>query len=200
LPLGNRQPGKGGLTLAYSQSAGYLLTGGGWILDRKHKLAAGHLLAVHFGPGGALAYGTPHPAQLHRQGQGVAGAHGTAEAEIVDAGEEGQLARVFGHRQDGHGPYLGQGFHDQDTRHDGIGGKMTGEEGLVGGDVLDAYGPPARLQLQDAVHQQKGMPVGNDLLNTFDVKAQEAFLPTSDSEILSARGGAGPVHEGSPQR
>ena len=49
-------------------------------------------------------------------------------------------------------------------------GKVSGKEGLVDGHILDGHDPLLALDLNDAVDQQKGKPVGQNAENIDDVQ------------------------------
>ena len=65
---------------------------------------------------------------------------------------------------------LGDGLHNQDSRHDGQVGKVSGKEGLVDGHILDGHDPLLALDLDHAVDQQKGKAVRQDVENIDDVQ------------------------------
>ena len=62
------------------------------------------------------------------KGEHIARGDLLAEAGILDAAEEGQLAFVFGNAQRRHGSGLGQCFQDQHSRHDRLAREVTAEE------------------------------------------------------------------------
>ena len=51
----------------------------------------------------------------------------------------------------------------------GFPGEVADELGLVHGDVLDTHGPFHGFQFNDPVHQQHGVPVGQNLLDFLNV-------------------------------
>ena len=95
----------------------------------------------------------------------VAGDDGALEPEPVDAREVGDLFAVLGEGENRHGAHLGQRLDDEDAGDDGIAGEVPLEEGFVDGELLEARGALPGLDFEDTVHQQKGRPVGDDLLD-----------------------------------
>src|SRR5438067_6386647 len=92
--------------------------------------------------------------ELDLRDQGITRNHRPPEAHLVHPGKVGQLALVAGHRKQDHSPHLGHRLQQQHPRHHRMARKMTLKETLVQRHVLQTHGPPARFQLEDAVHQQ----------------------------------------------
>ncbi len=63
------------------------------------------------------------------------------------------MFRNLGQQQDP--TRLGDRFHHQHTRHDGIVRKMTLEEWFIDGNVLDRHDAPPGADLEHAVDQEK---------------------------------------------
>ncbi len=57
--------------------------------------------------------------------------------------------------------------------------EMALKERLVGGDIFDPDGPLARLQFQNAVHQQKRIPVRQNFFDGFNVQYRQNVSPQS---------------------
>ena len=145
----------------------------------KRQLRRDSVLAVDRGHGLAHAHRALLLDDLAGQLQHITGDHLLAEPCFLDAAEQGQLALVFRQGQGTDGTYLGQGLNHQHAGHHRIAGEVALELGLVGRDALDALGPLARLHIDDLVHQQERIPVGNDLLNLAVVQlhCHLLFLP-----------------------
>jgi len=91
---------------------------------------------------------------LALQAELIAGNHRAAEARLVDATEEEELAvAVLEAAQEEHRAALRHRFHDQHARHHRRAGEVALEELLVGRDVLDADDLLSFLELEDAVDQ-----------------------------------------------
>ncbi len=80
------------------------------------------------------------------------------------------LLRFFHFRQQQRSPRLGDGLHNQNPRHDGQIGKVPGKKGLVDGHVLDGHDPLLALDLDHAIDQQEGKPMGQDTENIDNVQ------------------------------
>ena len=131
-----------------------------WKFDARLKIA-GQLVA-DMRAGAGLADRTPHPLERRLELQHIAGHDLAAEARPIDAGEECQLAAVFGQRQRCHGAGLRQRLDDQYARHDRIPGEVPGEVRFVVADQLACHGAAAGLELEDLVDQQKRRAVRDD--------------------------------------
>ena len=94
------------------------------------------------------------------------GHHLAAEAGLVDAAEERELAgeALVGEHRDP--PELGQGLDHQHPGQGGAAREVPGEEGLVTAQVPAAPGALSRLELGDLVHQEERGPVGQDVLGS----------------------------------
>src|SRR5262249_11640908 len=87
------------------------------------------------------------------------GDKGGAEGELVERGEyeEGRAVRSEVTKRDKRSR-LGHSFYQQYARHHRAPGKMSLEEGLVEGDVLDRD-HAVFLKLEHTVEEQEGIPV-----------------------------------------
>ena len=74
----------------------------------------------------------------------------------------------LGHHEDAAG--LRHCLNDQDTRHDGVAGKMTLEKWLIDGDILDRNKALGRLKFDDPVDEQKRVTVGKKFQDLLDVE------------------------------
>ena len=113
----------------------------------------------------SLADRPPDPLEDACEFQLVSGLDEPLEANVVDAGEEGQPAPVLLLGEDGDRARLGHGFDDQDPRHDRPAGKMPREVPLVLAHGLARDGSDAQLQLDDLVDEEERLTMGQDRLD-----------------------------------
>ena len=113
----------------------------------------------------------PPVLQLNFDAQLVAGHHRPAEFRPLDPGEHDEFVLpVFHFGQQQRPARLGNGLHNQHPRHDRQVGKVPGKERLVDGHILDGHDPLLALDLNDAVDQQEGKAVGQNMENVDDVQ------------------------------
>mmetsp|Transcript_12022 Transcript_12022/g.39953 ORF Transcript_12022/g.39953 Transcript_12022/m.39953 type:complete len:241 (-) Transcript_12022:59-781(-) len=114
-----------------------------------------------------------HFRQVHAHHELVAGHDRSSELDAVDAGEEKLLLRAAFVRRVGvehdQPPDLRHGFHHQHTGHDRPLGKVTGEEVIVDGDVLQPDGVLALFDLDHAIDEKERVAVGKELHDGVDV-------------------------------
>mmetsp|Transcript_70806 Transcript_70806/g.211127 ORF Transcript_70806/g.211127 Transcript_70806/m.211127 type:complete len:211 (-) Transcript_70806:131-763(-) len=102
--------------------------------------------------------------QLHLHDERVPRHDGLSELDAVNARKEELALAVRDRRlQADNAAELCHGLDHEDAGHDRPVREVARELGLVGGDVLHAHGPLARLVLQDLVDQQERIPMRQDL-------------------------------------
>mmetsp|Transcript_35230 Transcript_35230/g.80203 ORF Transcript_35230/g.80203 Transcript_35230/m.80203 type:complete len:263 (-) Transcript_35230:1-789(-) len=101
---------------------------------------------------------------LHLHHEDVARDEGLLPAHVVDAPEE-EVLPLLGQRrlESNEPPELRHSLDLKHSRHDRVIREVSGELRLVGGDALDAHRALARDVLEDLVHEEEGIPVGDDL-------------------------------------
>ena len=101
--------------------------------------------------------------ELHLEPQLVAGHHRPPELRVVEADDADlERARVGRRLQQPDARGLRQRLEDQHPGHHRLPGEVPGEEVLAAGDVLRGDQPPARVVLEDAVHEHERV-LGRDL-------------------------------------
>ena len=106
----------------------------------------------------------------------IAGIDWFAETDIVQSHEIGDLLlRFIDGIQEQHGSRLSHRFHDEHPGHDRMAREMPLEKGFVVRHVLDAHDMLPRDQVDDAVHEQKRIPVRQNFLDGLHVE-QESFF------------------------
>jgi hypothetical protein len=65
---------------------------------------------------------------------------------------------------------LGHALDHQNAWHDGFLGEMALEMGFVNADVFDAAGAMGGLNKQNTIHHQKGVAMGDQLTNIFNIQ------------------------------
>jgi hypothetical protein len=99
----------------------------------------------------------------------VARHDGLAELGVVDGHEVDQIvAAALGPRTNG-ARRLCHAFDDQNTRHNGIAGKVTGKMRLAGSYILQANGGIVCINFDDAVHEQKRIAMRQQLHDVPDI-------------------------------
>jgi len=93
------------------------------------------------------------------------------KARFFDAREEHQLLIAIGDLAEGKdGAALRQRFDHQHARHHGRAWKVSLEKRLVNADLLDAYDPLERRQLDDPIDQQKRIAMRQKFLDAFGIE------------------------------
>src|SRR3989338_3626762 len=139
------------------------------VAESEHQFRFTDQLAVDQGARNHLAGARPNFAQLHLKDQLVPRHHRFAELHLVDGHEIGEAPVVLRLVQQNDAAHLRHRLHDQHPGHDGAAREVSAEEVFVHRDVLQADRPrPA--QLHDAVHQEKRVPMGQDLFDLGDVQ------------------------------
>src|SRR5215210_840795 len=120
---------------------------------------------------------TSHPLELARELELVARLDDPLEADVVDAGEEGELPPVDLVGEDGDGTRLGHRLDHEDARHNGAAGKVARQVPLVGPDALTGDHTHARLEHGHLVEEQEGVAVREDLLDLPPAERQRERHP-----------------------
>jgi glutamate carboxypeptidase len=124
---------------------------------------------LHFG-GGHAWNGAPSR-HTHFHAQLIPGADRPAEFRALDSGKYHHLVvAVFYFGEQQCATRLRDGFHDQDAGHDRKSRKMSYEERLIDGDILDGDDVLFTLQFQDAVNEEKRVTVRQDFEQFVDVE------------------------------
>jgi hypothetical protein len=122
--------------------------------------------------------------------ESVAGHDRPSEFCFFDTGEEWDLGiAVFKFAQGQDRSYLRQSLDLQYAGHHRCARKMAGEKRLVDRDLFDADYTHPRLELDDAVDQQKRVPVGQYLLYRYRVHDDHIG---NDTKIYKTKKPAGP--------
>ena len=136
----------------------------------EHELAAAGDLSVN----GCRAHASPDVppdlAKLDFEPERVTRDHLALEADLVDAGKQGNLPGMVRIAQHRNRAGLGNGLDDEDTGHDRIFREMPLEELLIRRDLLDRHRALSRIKLDDPINQQKRIPVWDDPANSDRVK------------------------------
>src|SRR5262249_7734056 len=143
-------------------------TGGASSLDRERERPADGELAVDRRTHLALADGAANRLDLAEQVEHVTRADDALEADVVDAGEERELALILRLREHGDGAALSERLDHLHAGHDRVAGEMAGA--VVVGDRLPRHDALARHELDHLVDEQKGVAVRKDL---FDLRLAE---------------------------
>src|SRR4051812_16171733 len=106
---------------------------------------------------------------FHLDAELIAGRDLLAELAFINAGEENQLRIRLELAHNEQSTRLCHGFHDEHSGHDGMTGEVADEIGLVHGYGFQRTDPLARLHARNAVDQQEGIAVRQDLLNLLNV-------------------------------
>mmetsp|Transcript_6839 Transcript_6839/g.27957 ORF Transcript_6839/g.27957 Transcript_6839/m.27957 type:complete len:227 (+) Transcript_6839:153-833(+) len=126
-------------------------------------------LALHLGDAKPLV----HLGQVHAHHELVARDDGPPELHAVDPREEKLLLRpAFARRlgvEHDQAADLRHGLHHEHAGHDGALREVAGEEVVVDGDVLQADGVLALLNLEHAIDEQERVAVGEQLHDGVDV-------------------------------
>src|SRR4051812_13570622 len=117
----------------------------------------------------------------------VAGRDLFAEFTFVDAGEQDQLRVGLELAHDEQPAGLSHGFHDEHARHDGVAGKVSNEVRLVHGHRFDGGDALAGFHTDDAIDQQEGIAVRQDLLYLIDVERDRFRSGRGDSGMGGVR-------------
>src|SRR4030067_2918690 len=101
----------------------------------------------------------------------VSGNNGFSETNIIDPQEVDRLFLfLLGQRfESEHSSRLGHCLHDQDPWHDGTAWKMTWEEGFVTSDILYPDNPFSWFHLNNSVHEQERVGVGEGIHDLFNL-------------------------------
>jgi hypothetical protein len=135
------------------------------VQESEEDLPFGGEFSVDGGSAGTSSDIATDLTDLNFEPQGIAGANWSLETHPIDASEEGCFVPILRVAEEGNGTDLGQCFDDEYTRHHRISGKVTDEERLVDRHIFDADGALPPFDLDDAIDQEKGIAVRNDLLN-----------------------------------
>ena len=117
--------------------------------------------------------------ELDLEAQGVSRHDLPAEADLLDAAEEDDLAPVLGQRQHGHRTRLRQRLELQDPGEHRVAGEVTPEHVLLAGQLLLGHRPLARLELEHPVEQEERVAVGKD---GFDLRLVEHEVASPSRE------------------
>ena len=103
----------------------------------------------------------PAGTDRHLEAKTVTRYHGKAELGVVDTAQVGPpRRRALGtHLSEKDGRDLGQGLNHEHARHERRSGKMSLEEFLVDGDVLDRNDPASGLVLEHRVNERRGVAI-----------------------------------------
>jgi hypothetical protein len=116
----------------------------------------------------AAAGSRPEALESYFEAQQIARDDLALESKVVKSGQEGDPALKAGGPHHRNGTHLRQSLGNEDTRHNGIVGKMAREEGLSNAHCFQTNRAFPGLKLDDAVDQQKREAVRNDLLDLDD--------------------------------
>jgi hypothetical protein len=101
----------------------------------------------------------------HFHHERIAWSDGATKARVINPAEEDEFfITVLKLAERINGSHLGHRFNDKHAGHDGRSRKMALEERLVDGDLLDADDALARHKLCDAIYEQKGITMRQDIL------------------------------------
>ena len=143
-------------------------------LQREQQVALGHhLVADEAVPvRRARAAGARLPS-VTSSAQPIPGHDLAAELGVVDAAQKRARVRrrllPLEQQQRGH---LGQRLHHQHAGHQGSAGEMALEELLADRDVLHGDHAPAGLVLDDGIHQEGGVAIGQAVEEQGDIDGQ----------------------------
>src|SRR5579884_599036 len=136
------------------------------IADGKQYVAlGGQLIADECDPV-PLAEARPHSGQDHLHLEKISRHHLTAEAEVVYPRQERLPSAVARITQQRHSTYLGNGFDDQHSGHNGKAGKVSLQVDIGEADRLEADCPPPLLDLGYPVDQQEREAMRKHLLDS----------------------------------
>ena len=151
----------------------------------KCKLRAGNHLAVHRRHRVSNTVWASLFDDLRLQSQLIPGTYHPLEPTFLNASEKRDLAFMLRHAQDCHRTHLSQRFHDQHARHNRLSRKMPREKILPVCDTFITDGVLPRLVIFNLIHQQKRMPVRDDLHDLLCIQTVHILpLPFSCSCIF----------------
>src|SRR6516225_6928745 len=127
----------------------------------------GNQLSIHGGPATHFAEVVAPAQDFHFDAQLIARDYRSAKLGVFDTGKVNQLfsRRLVTIEEDGSD--LSHGLNHQHPRHYRRPGKVSLEEMLVNRDVFDAH-DALGFEFRDAIHQEKGIPVGQNLHDVRD--------------------------------
>src|SRR5579885_3583048 len=131
-------------------------------LHREGQRAAHRELPVHARAHPAPADRPAHGLDLAEEVEGLAGPDDPLEADVVDPGEERELAPVLLLREHRHGPALGERLDHLHSGHDRIPGKVAGA--VVLRDRLASDDAGAGDELEHLVDKEEGVAMREDRL------------------------------------
>jgi hypothetical protein len=111
--------------------------------------------------------------QLDLEAKRIAGSDLTLESDVVDPREERQLISVIVRRQYGDPADLGHRLDDEHPWHHRVTREVALEKGLVDRHLLDTHGAMGRGELDDSIHEEKGVAMGQDSLDALGIDARE---------------------------
>src|SRR4029453_7317640 len=89
----------------------------------------------------------------------------TPIANTLDASEVDELFAIFRPEEDHNGTDLSDRFGENRRRQNRRTGRLMGKVALVQRDVLDSHNSLVHFELDDAVDEQEGIAVGENLLD-----------------------------------
>jgi hypothetical protein len=131
--------------------------------NREHELALAGDFTIYRRQARAAPDIASDLTELNLEPKGIPGFNLPLEANVVETGEERDLAPVFLQRKHGDSTDLGQRFDDQHARHYRVVRKMTLKKRITHGHILDANAAFASFELFDPIYQQERISVRDNL-------------------------------------
>src|SRR6185436_4652521 len=139
------------------------------VAHHRGHVGFGHDLAVDFADTAHLANHAANLDDLELEPDLISRLYRASELHVVERHEVDDLAlRVPDRSHQQHAAHLRHRFDDENAGHDWMPRKMSLEERLVDGDVLQSHDPLLLLDLQNPIHQQEGIAVWQNLHDVFD--------------------------------
>src|SRR3954469_5179092 len=120
---------------------------------------------------------------FHLYAELISGRDLLTELAFIYAGEEDQLRIGLELAHDQQPASLCHGFYDKHSGHDGVPREVPDKVRLVHSHGLNSADPLARFQAGDAVDQQEGVAMWQDLLDLLDVERDPAGSGSTDSGL-----------------